>query len=103
MSGHRIKHQILDYLYDIIGYSEILDASRKTLRDAILNKSPHEIPAYLSEEIKTSVDGTDGKNFSNFLSSTGILSPPGQILDEESFIYLKNKAELQNPGRTLFN
>ena len=103
MDSHRIKHDVLDYLYDLIGHSEVLESTEKNLRATILNRLPLKIPSYLSEEINASAEGIEGKNFSNFLVSMGILSAPGQAVERESFIYLKNKAELENPGKTLFN
>ena len=68
-----------------------------------MNRLPHKVPSYLSNEIARVAEGVDGMNFSSLLFTVGILSAPGQVVEEESFIYLKNKAELRGPGRTLFN
>ena len=103
MGNPHIKLKVLDYIYDILGHREVLDASEKKLRATILNRLPHKVPSYLSHEIASVADGVDGKIFSSFLFSMGILSAPELAVEEESFIYLKNKAELQGSGRTLFN
>ena len=103
MKSGNIKHKVLDYIYDVVGHSEVLEATEKKLRAVILNRLPNKVPSYLCDEIGNVANDVDGKNFSNFLFSVGILSTPGQVVDQESFIYLKNKAELQGHGRTLFN
>ncbi len=103
MDNRSIKHKVLDYIYDVVGHNEVREANEKKLRASILNRLPHKVPSYLSGEIEAEANNVDGKNFSNFLFSVGILSAPGTAVEQESFIYLKNKAELQGASRTLFN
>ena len=103
MENTQVKIKVLDYIYDVVGHSEVLETNEKKLRATILNKLPHKIPSYLSHEIESVASMVEGKNFSNFLFSVGILSAPDQSVTPDSFRYLKNKAELQPPGRTLFH
>jgi hypothetical protein len=98
-----VKRMILDYVCDVVGYAEVMAATDKKLRISILNRIPYRIPSYLSDDIENVADGLKGKSFAEFLSIMGILSQPGYAVEEESFLYLKNKAMLQSPGRTLFN
>jgi len=103
MDTQQIKHQVLDYIYDIVGHHEVLEASEKKLRATILNRLPHKIPSYLHHEIESMANDVDGKNFSKLLFSVGIISSIDLAVEPESFRYLKNKAELQGVGRTLFH
>lgn len=103
MENSQVKTKVLDYIYDVVGHAEVLESTEKKLRAVILNRLPHKVPSYFSHEIESVASEVDGKNFSTFLFSMGILSAPTQSVEPDSFLYLKNKAELQPPGRTLFH
>jgi len=103
MDAGNIKHKVLDYIYDVVGHTEVLETNERKLRATILNRLPKQIPSYLHHEIESVANSTSGNSFSNFLFSVGILSAPDLAVERDSFLYLKNKAELQPPGRTLFN
>jgi hypothetical protein len=101
---HRqIKFRILDYIYDLVGSHEILDSNGEKLRAKILNRLPHKVPSYLFDEIEVVAGEVEGKIFAALLFVMGIFRESGNVMEHESFVYLKNKAELQGSGRTLFN
>jgi len=103
MEHRQIKLRILDYLYDLVGHHEILDSNGEKLRAKILNRLPHKVPAYMFDEIETVANSVEGKIFAALLFVMGIFHESGKVMEHESFVYLKNKAELQGSGRTLFN
>jgi len=107
MEHRQIKLRILDYLYDLVGHHEILESNGEKLRAKILNRLPHKVPSYLSGEIEVMAESVEGKIFAAFLFVMGIFhesgNESGKVMEHESFVYLKNKAELQGFGRTLFN
>jgi len=103
MEHRQIKLRILDYLYDLVGHHEILESNGEKLRAKILNRLPHKVPSYLFDEIEIVANNVEGKIFAALLFVMGIFHDSGKVMEQESFVYLKNKAELQGSGRTLFN
>ncbi len=103
MEHRQIKIHILDYIYDLVGHREILDSNGEKLRAKILNRLPHKVPTYMFGEIETVAGEVEGKIFAALLFVMGIFHESGSAVEHDSFVYLKNKAELQGYGRTLFN